>query len=92
MSRSHQGGLKESEYTHTAGGVDPRTLDRPIGSREPSVSSLMRSGNQDWVRYYEQKDPGTSTNVLHTDEARQTTSLILQEASIMVAQSGDETP
>ena len=45
----------------------------------------------DWTKYYEQTDPGTSTDILDTDEARQTTSLILQQASIMVAEGSDET-
>ena len=53
----------------------------------------MQSINpQDWAKYYEQTDPGTSTDILDTDEARQTTSLILQQALAMAAQSGDETP
>ena len=47
---------------------------------------------QDWAKYYEQRDPGTSTDILDTDEARQTTSLILQQASRMAAQGGDEIP
>ena len=47
---------------------------------------------QDWAKYYEQTNPGTSTDILDTDEARQTTSLILQQASAMAAQGGDETP
>ena len=70
-----------------------QALDRPIGGREPLVRSLIRSGSQqDWEKYYEQRDPGTSTDVLDTDEARQTTSLILQEASMMTVQGGDEVP
>ena len=50
------------------------------------------SESQDWSRYYEQQDPGTSTDILDTDEARQTTSLILQQASAMAAEGSDETP
>ena len=37
MSRPHRGGQRESEFTWTAGGVDPATLNRPIGSSIPCV-------------------------------------------------------
>ena len=93
MSRPHRGGQRESEYTWTAGGVDPTTLDRPVGSSVPQVSFLAgMTTQQDWAKYYEQRDPGTSTDILDTDEAKQTTSLILQQAPRMAAQGGDETP
>ena len=35
MYRSCRGDRKESEYTHTAGGVDPQTLDHPPGESSP---------------------------------------------------------
>ena len=93
MYRSCRGDRKESEYTHTAGGVDPQTLDHPLGESNPNVRDLVHTTNpQDWAKYYEQTDPGTSTDILDTDEARQTTSLILQQASAMAAQGRDETP
>ena len=58
-----------------------------------SVSTLaFPSESQDWSKYYEQQDPGTSMDILDTDEARQTTSLILQQASAMAAEGSDETP
>ena len=91
MSRPHRGGQRESEYTWTTGVVDPTTLDRPVDSSIPQVSLQIRmTTQQDWAKYYEQRDPGTSTDILDTDEIRQTTSLILQ-ASRMAVQ-GDETP
>ena len=76
----------------TTGGVDPTTLDRPVGSSIPQVSHQIGTTQQDWAKYYEQRDHGTSTDILDTDEARQTTSLILQQASRMAAQGADETP
>ena len=48
--------------------------------------------SQDWSRYYEQQYPGTSMDILDTDEAIQTTSLILQQTSAMAAEGGDEMP
>ena len=93
MSRSCKSGPRESEYTWTAGGVDPQTLDHPISTSESQVGPLVRPGTQqDSARYYEPKDPGTSTDVFDTDNAKQTTSLNLQQASMMAAQEGDETP
>ena len=84
---------RESEYTHTAGGVDPQTLDHTPEESKPNVRDLVHSVTpQDWTKYYEQTDPGISTDLLDTDEARHTTSLILQQASAMAAQEGDETP
>ena len=84
---------KESEYTCTAGGVDPQTLDQPQGKSKSNEQDLVHSVNpQDWTKYYEQTVPGTSTDLLDTDEARQAMSLILQQASVMAAQGGDETP
>ena len=81
MYRTHRGERKESEYTHTAAGVDPQVLDRPLEGVGLSASTLaFPSESQDWSKYYEQQDPGTSTDILDTDEARQTTSLILQQA------------
>ena len=38
------------------------------------------------------KDPGTSTDVIDTDEAQRTTSLILQQASAMASQADEEAP
>ena len=69
MSRPHRGGQRENEFTQTAGGVDPATLDRPIGSSIPHVGLPMKTSQQDWAGYYEQRDPGTSTDILDTDEA-----------------------
>ena len=87
MSRPHRGGQRQSEYTQTAGGVDPTTLDRSVGSSLPQVGLQVGTiTQQDWAKYYEQRDPQTSTDILDTDKARQTTSLILQQASRMAAQ------
>ena len=91
MYRSYKGDRKESEYTHTVGGVDPQTLDCPTGESNPNVRDLVHSTNpQDWAKYYEQINLGISTDILDTDKARQTTSLILQQASAVAAQGGDE--
>ena len=93
MYRSHRGNRKESEYTHTAAGVDPQILDCPLEGSRASVGTLALSTKPtDWSKYYEQKDLGMSTDILHTDEARQTTSLILQQASVMAAEGSDEMP
>ena len=93
MYRICRGDRKESEYTHTAAGVDPYVLDRPSESERLHVGTLaFPSESQDWSRYYEQPDPGTSTDILDTDEAKQTASLILQQASAMAAEGGDEMP
>ena len=93
MYRTCRGDRKESEYTRTAAGVDPHILDHPSESERLCVGTLaFPSDSQDWSRYYEQQDPGTSTDILDTDEARQKTSLILQQASAMAAEGGDETP
>ena len=92
MYRTHRGERKESECTLTAAGVDPQVLDRPLESERSNVSTLaFPSEPQDWSKYYEQQDPGTSTDILDTDEAKQT-NLILQQASAMAAEGGDETP
>ena len=89
MYRTHRGERKESEYTCTAAGVDPQVLDHPLESERLSVSTLaFPSESQDWSKYYEQQDPGTSMDILDTDEARQTTSLILQQASAKAATQG----
>ena len=73
--------------------MNPTTLDWPVGSSVPQVSLLAEmTTQQDWAKYYKQRDPGTSTDILDADEAKQTTSLILQQASRMAAQGGDETP
>ena len=78
MYRSHRGDRNESEHTHTAGGVDPQTLDHLPGESCSKVRDSVHSTNpQDWAKYYEQADPGTSTDILDTEEARQTTFLIL---------------
>ena len=93
MYRSCRGDRRESEYTPTAGGVDPQTLDNPPQESNPSIKDLGHSTNpQNWARYYKQSDPETSTDILDTDEAKQTTYLILQQASAMAAQGGKETP
>ena len=64
-----------------------------MGESKLNVRDLVDTTNpQEWAKYYEQTDPGTSTDILDTDKARQTTSLILQQASAMAAQDGDETP
>ena len=78
MYRTHRGERKESQYTRTIAGVDPQVLDCPLEGERSSASTLaFPSESQDWSKYYEQQDPGTSTDILDTDEARQTTSLIL---------------
>ena len=65
-------------------------MDQPPGKSESIVQELVHTVNpQDWTKYYEQTDPGTSTDLLDTDEARQTTLLILQQASAMTTQGGD---
>ena len=59
MHRSCRGDRKESEYTHTTGGVDPQTLDQPPGESKSNVQELVHTVNpQDWTKYYEQTDPG----------------------------------
>ena len=84
---------KGSEYTHTAAGVDPHLLDQPLESEKSGTGALAFSSKTcDWSRYYEERDPGMSTDILDTDEAKQTTSLNLQQASVMVAEGSDETP
>ena len=93
MSRSCRGDRRESEYTCTAAGVDPQILDRPSESSGTIARTLaLPPKPTDWTKYYEQTDPGTSTDILDTDEVRQTTSLILQQASAMATEGGDETP
>ena len=93
MYRTHRGDRKESKYTHTAAGVDPHVLDQSLGSKRLHVGTLaFPSESQNWSKYYEQPDPGTSMDILDTGEARQTTSLILQQASAMAAEGSDETP
>ena len=93
MYRTHRGDRKESEYTHTAAGVDPYILDQPLESERLHVGTLaFPSEPQNWSKYYEQQNPQTSMDILDTDEARQTTSLILQQASAMAAKGSDETP
>ena len=93
MYRTCRGERKESEYTCTATGVDPQVLDLPLESERCNVSTLaFPSEPQDWSKYYEQQDPGTSTDILDTDEAKQNTPLILQQASAMAAEGGDDTP
>ena len=93
MYRTCRGERKESEYTHTAAGVDPHVLDWPLESERFCVGTLaFSSESQDWSKYYEQQDPGTSMDILDTDEAREMTSLILQQASAMAAEGGDEMP
>ena len=78
MYRSHRGDKKDSEYTCTAVGVDPQTLDCPLEESNPGIRDLGHSTDpQNWAKYYEHRDPETSTDILDTDEARQTTSLIL---------------
>ena len=70
MYRICRGERKESEYTRTAAGVDPQVLDHPLESERSSASTLaFPSEPQDWSKYYEQQDPGTSTDILDTDEA-----------------------
>ena len=91
--RTHRGDRKESEYTCTAAGIDPHALDHPSESERLHVGTIaFPSESQDWSKYYEQQDPETSTDILNTDEARQTTSLILQQASTMAAEGVDEMP
>ena len=94
MSRSRQGGSKESEYKRTASGVDPEFFDAPTTSSRNITPSIVPpiTDPQFWTRYYQRREPGTFTEVIDTDEAQQTTSLILQEASVMAAQGDDETP
>ena len=76
MYRSCKGDRKESEYTHTAGRVDLQALDHPIGETNIIQQLLVHStSKQDWAKYYEQTDTVTLTDVLDTDEARQTTSV-----------------
>ena len=73
--------------------MDPQVLDCPLESERSNVSTIaFPSEPQDWSKYYDQQDPGTSTDILDNDEAKQTTSLILQQASAMAAEGGDETP
>ena len=94
MSRLRKGGNRESEYRRTAGGVDPTTFDTLVatsGGLTPSVVTPPVDP-QSWTRYYEGKDPGTSTDVIDTDEAQRTTSLILQQASAMASQADEEAP
>ena len=57
-----------------------------------SIDLVFLSKLQDWSKYSEQKDPGTSTDIFDIDEAKQTTSLLLQQPSAMVAEGGDDTP
>ena len=93
MYRSCRGDRRESEYTHTTAGVDPQVLDQPLESSGTIAGNIALSPKPtDWTKYYEQTDPGTSTDILDTDKARQTTSLILQQASTMAAEGSDETP
>ena len=41
LYRTHRGERKESEYTHTAAGVDPQALDHPLESERSSASTLV---------------------------------------------------
>ena len=74
--------------------MDPVFFDAPTTSSRNIVPGIVPpiTDPQSWTRYYERREPGTSTDVVDTDEAQQTTSLILQEASVMVARGDDETP
>ena len=94
MSRLRQSGSKESEYRRTAGGVDLEFFDAPTTSSRNIAPSIVPpiTDPQSWTRYYERREPGTSTDVIDTDKAQQTTLLILQEASVMAARGDDETP
>ena len=94
MSRVRKSSDRESEYRRTAGGVDPTTFDTLVttsGGLTPNVVTPPVDP-QSWTRYYEGKDPGTSTDIIDTDEAQRTTSLILQQASAMASQAGEEVP
>ena len=93
MYRSCRGDRRESEYTHTAAGVDPQILDCPLEGNRLNVGNLALSPEPtDWSKYYEQTDPGMSTDIFDMDETRQTASLILQQASTMATEGTDETP
>ena len=90
MYRIRRGERKESEYTHTTAGVVPQVLDHSLESERSSASTLaFPSEPQDWSKYYEQQDLGTSVDIIDTE---QTTSLILQKASAMAAEGSDKTP
>ena len=67
--------------------MDPEFFDAPTTSSRNIAPSIVPSlpDPQSWTKYYERREPGTSTDVIDTDEAQQTTSLILQEASVMAA-------
>ena len=94
MSRVRKSSNRESEYRRTASGVDPTTFNTLVttsGGLTPSVVTPPVDP-QSWTRYYEGKDPGTSTDIIDTDEAQRTTSLILQQASAMASQADEEAP
>ena len=67
--------------------MDPESFDAPTTSSRNIAPSIVPpiTDPQSWTRYYERREPGTSTDVIDMDEAQQTTSLILQEASVMAA-------
>ena len=67
--------------------MDPEFFDAPTTSSRNIAPSIVPPlpDPQSWTKYYERREPGTSTDVIDTDEAQQTTSLILQEASVMAA-------
>ena len=72
MSRLRRGGSKESEYRRTAGGVDPEFFDAPTtssGNITPGIVPPI-TDPQSWTRYYGRREPGTSTDVVDTDEAQ----------------------
>ena len=91
MYRSCRSDRRESEFTHTATGEDPQVLDHPLEDHRVNVGTLALSPEStNWSKYYEQIDPRMSTDILDMDGARQTTSLILQQASAMAAEGSDE--
>ena len=70
MSRLRRSYSKESEYRRTAGGVDPTTFDALATTSVGLTPSVVTPpvDPQSWTRYYERKDPGTSTDVIDTNE------------------------
>ena len=94
MSRPRRSHSKESEYRRTAGGVDPTTFDTLATTSAGLTPSVVTPpvDPQSWTRYYERKDLGMSTDVIDTNEAQRTTSLILQQASAMASQKDEEAP